>query len=418
MLSRCLNLDWLEVYLLEPLLPPVHDASFFRSLGWQVVEREYGTRSYRQMFTLYDQQGFPFVEVRREPVGFFKDGSRNFSCEIGGCHVRLVNRYCYADNAVNILQEFITRYGYTFSRIAKVDLALDFVTFDYGDLPSKFVKRYIAGKYSKINQSRLAAHGADYWSGRDWHSLAWGADKSPVFTRLYNKVVELREVKDKPYIRQAWALAGLVDNPVDLTLSGEPVSVWRLEFSVRSSVKRWVSVKMESGPNKYCSLRNTLEVYATKESMWQMFASLASHYFHFKKFEEGKSKYVCKDKKLFDFAGVQAFYKVEKIATDKQPDNTLIRLKSLLMEFVHRYYTSSSKELALKMVEEIDELRLREMASDFWDMDEVELLRLLLVRRLDCPQEPMQLSRSIVKEFVELEKSLWSSNVDCEESYD
>ena len=40
---KCVNLDWLEVFCLEPADMP---AQYFQNLGWQVNVREYGTPLY------------------------------------------------------------------------------------------------------------------------------------------------------------------------------------------------------------------------------------------------------------------------------------------------------------------------------------------------------------------------------------
>ena len=101
------------------------------------------------MFTVCDPVGNPFVEVRRNP----------FSQGYGGIHaaeethLRLVNAACYYDDAVQRLQNFMDAYGYTFGRITRVDICMDFEKFDYGDEPAKFLERYLKKRYSK-NQSR------------------------------------------------------------------------------------------------------------------------------------------------------------------------------------------------------------------------------------------------------------------------
>ena len=42
---RCVNIDWLEVYVFEPLLSPI-TADVYRQKGIRVVERDYGTKIY------------------------------------------------------------------------------------------------------------------------------------------------------------------------------------------------------------------------------------------------------------------------------------------------------------------------------------------------------------------------------------
>ena len=208
-MSRCVNIDWLECYCLEDAIGFPHNADYFRAKGWEVVEREYGTPMYREMFTLYDHYGEPFVEVRRSPKS---DGRTNGIFDSYSSHVRLANRTCYMNQAARILDRFLDENGFHFQRISRIDICLDFERFDFGDDPQKFIQRFMAGRYSKINQANISAHGLDQWDGRFWNSLSWGSKSSMVTTKLYNKTMELRQVHDKPYIRQAWQAAGLVDD--------------------------------------------------------------------------------------------------------------------------------------------------------------------------------------------------------------
>ena len=66
MIDRCVNLDWLEVCALEPITKPL-DADYFRSCGLVVLEREYGSKVWRSIFTIEDNEGHAFLEVRRDP---------------------------------------------------------------------------------------------------------------------------------------------------------------------------------------------------------------------------------------------------------------------------------------------------------------------------------------------------------------
>lgn len=66
---KCINLDWLEVYCIEPT---AMDANYFQNLGWQVNSRVYGTPLMREMFTLLGENGKPFLEIRRNPYSLKK----------------------------------------------------------------------------------------------------------------------------------------------------------------------------------------------------------------------------------------------------------------------------------------------------------------------------------------------------------
>lgn len=336
-----MNLDWLEVHALEPFREP-RTADYFRRAGFIVHEREYGTRVYKQMFTLEGTDGEPLLEIRREPKSTGVIGIH----QINECHIRLHNRTCYFDNAAALLSEFLSRYDYTFMRISRVDVCYDFVRFDKGDLPQKFVERYLKHKYAKINQGRIHAHGDDEWSGQSWNSLSWGAKKSAVGTKLYNKSLQLQQVKDKPYIRWAWYMAGLVDDPISCTTTKPDGTkytpdIWRVEFSVTSPVKKWVAIEVDGKPKNYRSLRNTLDVWDTRDKLWHMFASLARHYFHFKKYQADVRKDRCEDKVLFDFGEQTEFYKVEHVPTARTMSDELESLARRLQEY--RSHKSDNK---------------------------------------------------------------------------
>lgn len=313
-MKRCCNLDWLEIHALEPAADP-HDASFFRRAGLDVQEREFGTRVYKEMFTVCDRMGNPFVEVRRNPYSVGYQGLHSPQ----ECHLRLVNAACYYEDAAARLQHFMDDFDYTFNRISRVDICLDFELFDRGDDPAKFLARYLRQTYSKINQGTITAHGTDRWDGQVWNSVSWGAPTSAIGTKFYNKTMELYDQASgtykKPHIRYAWLKCGLIDDFHKVLKKKDggwyTPQIWRVEFSIRSSVKNWVAIELNGEAKHYQSIRNTLDMYDSREKLVTLFAALSQHYFHFKYYEKGQRKDRCRDKVLFDWGGVQLTYKVE-----------------------------------------------------------------------------------------------------------
>ena len=311
--QRCVNLDWLEVHCLEPYGDP-HDAEYFRRVGLTVMERDYGTRVYKEMFTVNDVHGNPFVEVRRAP---YSTGYAGIHDE-RECHLRLVNAACYLDNAADLMQQFIDTYHYEFNRITRVDICLDFERFDEGDDPAVFLSRYLRQVYSKINQGNITAHGADRWNGQVWNSVSWGSPTSAIGTKFYNKTMELYDAATgtyrKPHIRYAWWKCGLIDDFHKVMKQGKDgwytPQIWRVEFSIRSSVKKWFAIELNGEAKHYQSIRNTLDMYDCREKLLTLFASLQQHYFHFKHFDKEQRKDRCPDKVLFRWSGLQVTYKV------------------------------------------------------------------------------------------------------------
>lgn len=400
MIERCINLDWLEVCATEPLATP-RDADYFRSCGFVVIEREYGSKVWRDIFTIEDKDGNAFIEVRRAPK------SEIIAMNI--VHLRFVNRYCYLEECPIIMQEFMTMHGYEFHHITRVDVCLDFEYFDYGDKPRDFLRRYIEGKYSKINQANIHAHGTDDWSGRIWNSVSWGAPSSDVGTKFYNKTLELYDPVTKrfgkPYIREAWLASHLVDNMTDCTkigADGKPyqVEIWRIEFSIRSSVRSWFCINLNGKAKDKQSIRNTLDMYDSKPKLLILFASLSEHYFHFKHLIKHYKFYIeghtdgyaqrkdrCPDKLLFKWKETQQFYKIEKqhVSGSNPPSKDYTRLLAMLREFREKTIDKSVKTSATVIIDYLENrIQSEDMANHFTRAD-IEALRLALKDHMKRP---------------------------------
>lgn len=401
-MQRCVNIDWLEVYALEPLLER-RDADYFRSHGWQVIEREYGTPMYHEMFTLEDQFGFAILEVRRKPKST-KDKGGLF--DINGCHIRLTNRTCYFPNAAQLLSDFLLQHGYEFMRISRLDVCLDFKRFDSHDYPAQFVRRYMQGKYSKINQARLTAHGEDTWSERCWNSLSWGAKNSPIRTRFYCKSLELQEVKDKPYIRQAWFESGLIDNPINCTSHNPDGSIykpkiWRLEFQISSAVKRWFVIHPDGDENKYQSIHHTLDRYYTRAQIQQCVEGLIRHYFHFKYYDSCQRKDRCRDKVLFNFGKHDSYYQVErdKIASTATPSHSDQVLLNRLRRYQQEHQFNNDIRTASQIIiDALEEQQYRFTTATPYSREHLTALRLAIAQRIAGKTgQPVALERKIIE---------------------
>lgn len=397
---RCINLDWLEVTVLEPPEQP-HDANYFRACGCFVVEREYGTRVWGEMFTIEGTDHLPFMEVRRNP--------KSDIIAPNVAHLRFVNRVCYFPNAARIMADFIQSYHYTFNHIARVDICGDFEHFDYGDKPADFMRRFMEGRYSKINQANIHAHGSDEWAGRVWNSLSWGSPSSDIGTKFYNKTLELYDPVtksySKPYIRQAWAGAGLIDNPTTCEKRKPDGTtyvpdIWRVEFSIRSSVRRWFSIRLNGKEKDIQSIRNTLDMYDTDEKLLVMFAALSEHYFHFKHlikryrfYNEGKSdgyalrKDRCPDKLLFNWQRVQLSYKIDKsqVAGGDKPNRHIMLLLSQLKAYRDTTHDTTIRQSCDVIIDHLQQrMEHYDQANPITNHD-VEAIREALRRHMEHP---------------------------------
>ena len=413
MRKRCVNIDWLELHAYEPIMGTLN-ADYFRRHGYHVEEREYGTRVYKEMFTLLDEHGYGMIEIRRNPASQGPQGIHAFN----ECHIRLTNRTCYWDNAADMLNKFIYTHQYYNVRISRVDICYDFSTFDKGDDPAAFIRRYFKHKYAKINQGRIHSHGEDTWSGQEWNSLSWGSKTSPVSTKMYDKTMELYNAKldtyNKPYIRHAWLLCGLIDDLDRCTLNGQQVKVWRVEFSLTSAVRNWCAIELDGITHNYQSIPNTLDVYSSRDKILVMFASLAQHYFRFKYYEEGKRKDRCKDKILFVFNEVEHTYKIDRPNYTLSPGNPLFskwnRLLTMLESFQPNLDTDDQRKAYNVILNAIKDECMRSNLNNPYNRQELAIIKKLIETRINFPQFSYDVALDYVKELLHINKNTLPDN--------
>jgi len=363
-MKRCINLDWLEVYCLESREKFPLDSEYYRALGYEVKQRDYGTPQYKEMFTIYEN-GKKFLEIRRNPYSVKSSGG---IFEANSCHIRLDNSVCYEDAPIDRLRRFLVAHDYTYKAISRVDIALDFNDFDEGKDVQTFIDKYMRGELSKVNQPRLSAHGNDKWIGRSVNSLKWGAQSSPNTTKLYNKTQEMREKGDKQYIREAWHSSGL-----DMTRD-----VWRIEFSMTSQFQTLKNKKTGE------ILKKSISAYDTREKILQQFFYMYNKYFDFRavKYKEDgelRPKYKCERQTLMQFSAHDTPYtptrnKVTKPMPDRTEKILIRRLQSMQFDYsIPDAVREAATELLVYFSYHLQDIRVEEireqnkqMAEDNW----------------------------------------------------
>lgn len=301
-----ISLDWLEVYCLEPFsLSP----EFFKRKGFVVELRDYGTPQYSQMFTLKIGK-VPFVEIRRQPYslksqgGIFPDGA---------CHIKLCNAMLYNHDSLRIFDKFLKKYHLKVQSVSRVDIAVDFAhMIDYKN-PQDFVSDFLRNQIHLRGRYETRMFGVTSYGRRLVNSLSWGAHRTMVGMKMYNKTLEIEQCRHKEYIRQFWIANNLISPKKE-----EQPDVWRIEFSIKTSCKFFIKKKAEQrgklaleGPDQswlYCDkkwnlghvvniirgsnsiyLKNTLSVWLDRASIEGLAKSCLYTYFRFARFD-GNSK--------------------------------------------------------------------------------------------------------------------------------
>lgn len=385
------------------------NADYFRGKGYFVSERDYGTRVYAEMFTVENKHGEPFVEVRRAPMS----GNSSFTglSELS-CHLRLVNRACYSNSPVRDLAEFMIEHGYIFQRIFRIDVCYDFRVFDSGDDPARFLRRYIENKYSKVNQCRVRVIGNDAWASFDWESVAWGAPSSMVGTKMYNKTKELKATGlKKPWIVQSWFASGLIDDPLNLP------DVWRIEFSLHSSARNWIVIEdADAKRSRKRAIPHRLDLFDSRDKLWQRFEELAHHYFQFRHVEyvgqanseherKLKRKDVCREKRLFDFNKDREFYKIDGLP---RLDYSNDRVNGLLRQLIK--YREHHPDMDLRKACDIviDYMERRELSklTKTGTADEINQIRLAIATRTNWDYQTVLEKAEEIHRLIK-DKEIW-----------
>ena len=439
---RCVNLDWVEIYAKEDSQRYPLNADYFRSKGYFVNERDYGTRVYAEMFTIEDKEGHPFIEVRRKPMA----GTSDFSgLDQYSCHLRLVNRACYYEDAITRLRDFMVEHDYEFQRIFRLDICYDFTQFDYGDKPERVAQRIVDKKYRKINQGHMATHSEDRWDRYEWETLSWGSKTSMVSTKMYNKTKELASPKtDKPYIRQIWFESRLIDDPINCTKKGSDgkqhdIDVWRIEFSLKSSARNWIVIEDQSGKKvTKKSIPHTLSMYDTKDKLWQRFQDLAFHYFHFKiqtfvserpalaslaqsvlaldqdhplfplhsqSQRKLQRKDRCPDKKLFKWDDNHVFHALAPLAPESKPEREDLSLKRRLSMYRLTHNDPDVRRSCDILIQSIDDKELRRLTATGVRV-EIEAIRLKIAAATGWSYSKVCEEAEKVRELL-IEKEIW-----------
>ena len=400
-MARCVNLDWLEVSCDEDYSLYPCNADFFRGQGFFVHERDYGTRVWGEVFTIEDQDGHDWIEIRRAPPSGNSEfkGLTEYSCRL-----RVVNAQLYVKDCTQRLLAFLVRFNYTFKRIFRIDIAYDFEKFDYGDQPARFARRYIERKFRKINQCKLRVIGDDNWTDFDWESLSWGSQTSMVSTKMYNKSKELKTVsKQKTWIPMSWFENGLIDDPINRTKRREDGTIyepeiWRIEFSMKSKADRWLVIENQGGKHvKKTAIPHTPDMFDSPDKLWQRFQDLAYHYFRFKIAEYNderdkdgnlvpKRKDLCADKRLFRFDADREFHQLDMCVSGGKPDADDEILLRRLRNYRNKSFDAKVRTACDVLIEALETSDLRRYTSkQVWA--ETQALQELLRRRMKMTEK-------------------------------
>lgn len=218
----CIAVDWLEVCCYGRDLEP----SFFSWEGkhFSVEQEDRETPLFKSFFEI-KRNGLVWAQIRQNP----KSGVMKKGLTI----IKLANRVLYHEKYIPFLMHMIQALGLYYKGLTRLDIAYDCNEFYCGRKPSRFVHQFVTKRVEEkggMYVPRMKEF--DFHLKKDIHTngminyLAIGAKGSKKRGYIYDKTLELQEVKDKPWIREMWERNGLI--------SDKKTHVWRSEISIKA----------------------------------------------------------------------------------------------------------------------------------------------------------------------------------------
>jgi hypothetical protein len=257
-------------------------------------------------------------------------------------HMKFSNKALYCYDLTAFMRDFYFDFGFVYSHIVRVDICCDFVTFSNQLKPSNFISGLLSGKYYRIGKGEFKVYGENASVNRDglvnrhsFHSVTWGKITSGVQTCLYNKSLEMRTGKIKPWIVDWWKRCGL-----DYTTS----DVWRLEFRIQGS-----SVKLLQSPSFLVNLA-WYHLVDSGSFLVSVFRGLYDKYFDVRKLSGRSRVYDLPTMSLLSFSVPPAQVErrvvvVERAVSERSVKTALSLLRSLSMSIQSDYIRNLSSEI-------------------------------------------------------------------------
>lgn len=204
----CISVDWLQVYCISNLndVPESGEGLYGK---YTVKCSSVHTPLWQEVYTVYSN-GREYATYCRTP--------RSSAIDRFGSTVKLHNRVLYSKSWVQVLKDIINMLGCKYVGVSRIDLAFDCNELANGVSVQSFLSDYIS--HAPLTEGHIIRSGSrrvsiqatrDKYGCTAISGMRWGSPSNDVGAYCYNKSLELLEVKDKPWIRETWEAAGLVN---------------------------------------------------------------------------------------------------------------------------------------------------------------------------------------------------------------
>ena len=203
-----ISLDWMQFYCERS--PWAVPSAFTTTKGsYEVEKQSYSTNLWLDVYII-KHRGREFATLCCNP--------RNRGMPECGCTLKLANRVLYSHEWLSESKSIMAEMGLRYKGITRVDVAYDCNVLAGGRSVPGFLMQYFShapyceGHIIRSGSRKVTINATRSNKGSvEISAMRWGSKGSDIGAYAYNKSLELREVKDKPWIRETWEKAGLID---------------------------------------------------------------------------------------------------------------------------------------------------------------------------------------------------------------
>lgn len=368
-----ISCDWLQLYL--------HKTSDFQPevenlFGYHFQDIGHGSKVFKKIYNVIEPTGEVLGNISLDP----------YSSSIPAASVifKAENNLLYQNDYVERIFMFISACGLYYKGITRMDIAYDSNVL-YGGLKHEtLIKKYRANEYLKIGANEYFMHcsanyhlsvnkkGKQSLTNKDpkkakkgeendssrienvqrleehrINSVTWGSRSSDVQVQLYDKSKELKEVKMKHYIVDAWKAAGLDTEK----------SVFRIEIRIQNEGKHIKNLKT----GKQFSL--SMNDLVTQEMLEQLFHDYARKVFRFYHRKDITHKERMKEVKVFSLTN-QTILKPQR--TTRKKDYT--RMHKIMLNYLDKNIAENARldNVVVRELEKVKEYFITAYGMEKW----------------------------------------------------
>lgn len=226
----CISVDWLQVCCYSNNLAYLLNNDYYNkvdSLPYWLELQPLETRSFARFIRVHIKVGNDWrycADILAVP----RSSMLNSNIVL----VKIHNRFLYCQNYISLLYDICATFKLSIKGLTRLDLCYDCNSFHGGLKPHKFIKEFVTAEFDspryiyKVGAKQFRVYGGkSVSSATKFTGIEFGSGKSSKRCYIYDKTRELKEVKDKPWIRQYWQQNGLI--------SDEKNHVYRAEISIK-----------------------------------------------------------------------------------------------------------------------------------------------------------------------------------------